>query len=332
MVGSYLGGHLARHADVTLIGREHVLEPIREQGLTIRDPQGEQLHIGAAELRLTDDIAAVSGADFVLVTTKHSGTAAISRAMKPHLRAETVLVGLQNGLHGADVVCENIGAQLVVAGVVPFNVVRLGAATYARASSGTIVIDANPRLRRLVQVFGDSALAIRTSRDMQAVLHGKVLLNLNNAIQGLSGLPLATELSDRNLRRCTAMCVSEAYRVFKAAGVIPRVPLAVPPWAIQRVMRLPTPIYKVLARTTLQVDARAMSSLGDDLDSGRRTEIEILQGEVAAMGKRLGVATPVNERVVELVHHAEREGTNRRRWSGPSLVSELRAARNGARR
>lgn len=327
VVGCYLGGHLARHAEVTLIGRDHVLDPIRERGLAISGEGPESFHIEPEELRLTDDPAAVADADIVLVTTKYSGTAAISRAMAPHLRFETALVGMQNGLHGADIVRENIGQQLVVAGMVPFNIARVGPASYMRASSGTMVVDANPRLTRLVRALRDSGIHVRTSRDMQAVLHGKVLLNLNNAIQGLSGLPLRAELLDRNLRLCTSMCMAEANRVFKAAGVIPRVPLAVPAAALPTVLRLPTPVYRTVAGAALQVDELAVSSMGDDLGLGRPTEIEVLQGEVSAMGDRLGVPTPANDRIVELVHRAEREGPNRRRWTGRSLLAELKAAR-----
>lgn len=326
-VGCYLGGHLARHAEVTLIGRDHVLDPIRERGLTISGEGAESFVIGPEELGLTDDPAAVADADYVLVTTKYSGTATIARAMAPHLRSNTALVGLQNGLHGADIVREQVDHQLVVAGMVPFNIARLGPASYLRASSGTVVIDADPRLTRLVRALRDSAIHVRTSRDMQAVLHGKVLLNLNNAIQGLSGLPLRTELLDRHLRRCTSMCMAEANRVFKAAGVIPRVPLAVPAAVLPRILRLPTPIYRTVAGAALRVDELAVSSMGDDLARGRPTEIAILQGEVSEMGRRLGVPTPVNDRVVELVHRAEREGPNHRRWTGRSLVAELQAAR-----
>lgn len=331
VVGCFVGGHLARHAEVTLIGRDRVLDPIRREGLTIRSWRTEPFHIASTELRLSAAASAARGADYVLFTTKNSGTAALARALTPHLREDTILVGLQNGLHGADIVRDNVGAQLVVAGTVPFNVACVAPATYAQASSGTILVDAHPRLRRLVQAFSASALAIRTSRDMQAVLHGKMLMNLNNAVQGLSGLPLREELSDRHLRTCAALCVAEGYRVFTAAGVIPKVPLGVPAWVMPHIMRLPTPIYKVLARTSLTVDDDAVSSLGDDLRSGRPTEIDELQGEVVTMGRRVGVPTPACERIVELVHQAERDGPQRRRWSGPSLVAELRAARAAAR-
>src|SRR5690606_10165340 len=139
-------------------------------------------------------------------------------------------------------------------------------------------------------------------------------LNLNNAVQALSGLPLRTELLDRDLRRCVALCQAEANRVFTAAGVVPRVPLAVPAGALPVVMRLPNPLFRRLARAAVRVDADGTSSMTDDLGRGRPTEIEYLQGKVVKMAGQLGMEAPACARIVELMHEAEAAGADRRRW------------------
>ncbi|MET3860524.1 2-dehydropantoate 2-reductase [Dietzia sp. 2505] len=334
VVGCYLGGRLARHADVTLVGRPHVLDPIRAVGLTVESGEGveDRLHVPAEALTLTETPGAVRRSDVVLVCTKAGSTASATAEFVPFLRPGSLVVGLQNGLHSADLIREGVDSTQVIAGVIPFNVARTGPATYRRTSTGEIRIAEHPLATPLLRVMEEADLRVRATDDIQAVLHGKVLLNMNNAVQALSGLPLRTELLDRDLRRCVALCQAEANRVFTAAGVVSRVPIAVPAGMLPAVMRLPTPVFRRLARAVMRVDADGTSSMHDDLVRGRPTEIDILQGEVVRMGRYLGVETPVCAHMVELVHEAERAGPDRRRWTGKALLAELQRARRRARR
>ncbi len=332
VVGCYMGGRLAPHAEVTLVGRAEVLDPIRINGLTVDSLDGELLHVPSDRLSLAESPESVRHADVVLVCTKARSTAAATSQFVHYLRHDAVVVGLQNGLHSADTIRDEVDITPVVAGVVPFNVARTGPASFRRTSTGEFVMDAHPRAAPLARALRDAGVPVRTTDDMQAVLHGKLLLNLNNAIQALSGLPLRTELLDRDLRQCVSLCQMETNRVFTAVGVVPRVPLAVPAAVLPVVMRFPTPLFRSLAHALLRIDATGTSSMHDDLRRGRPTEIDVIQGEVVRMAARLGMTAPASERVVQLVHEAEQAGDARRHWSGRALLAELRAARREARR
>ena len=331
VVGCYLGGRLARHADVTLVGRPHVLDPIRAVGLTVESGAGDRLHVPSGALTLAESPESVRHSDVVLVCTKAGSTEAATAQFDPYLQPGTLVVGLQNGLHSADLIRDRVDVAPVIAGVIPFNVARTGPATYRRTSTGEIRIAEHPLAAPLIEVMREAGIQIRPTDDIQAVLHGKVLLNLNNAVQALSGLPLRAELLDRDLRRCVALCQVEANRVFSAAGVVPRVPLRVPAGLLPTVMRLPTPVFRKLARAVVRVDADGTSSMNDDLVRGRPTEIGVLQGKVVKMARQLGLEAPACERMVELVHEAERDGDDRRRWTGRALLAELTSARRRAR-
>lgn len=326
IIGCYLGGRLASHADVTLVGRPYVLDPIRSVGLTIESGSDDRIHVPPTALVLAETLESVRHADVVLVCTKAGSTSATAE-FAPYLRSDTVVVGMQNGLHSTDMLRHGANDSPVVAGVVPFNVARIGPATYRRTSAGEIRMADHPAVTPLLRTLSDAGVPVRPTDDIQAVLHGKVLMNLNNAVQALSGLPLRTQLLDRNLRHCVALCQTEANRVFTAAGVVPRVPIVVPAGLLPTVLRLPTPVFRTLARAVLQVDADGTSSMHDDLIRGRPTEIDILQGEVVRMGRRLDVAAPVCTRIVELVHDAEKAGDARRPWTGKALLTELKEAR-----
>lgn len=330
VVGCYLGGRLARHADVTLVGRAHVLDPIRAGGLTV-EAGGDRVHVSAESLVLAETPESVRRADVVLVCTKAGSTAAATAEFVPFLHPDAVVVGLQNGLHSTDTIRDGVDGP-VVTGVVPFNVARTGPATYRRTSAGEIRIADDPHITPLVTTMKQAGLEIRPTDDIQSVLHGKVLMNLNNAVQALSGLPLRAELLDHHLRCCLALCQSEANRVFTASGVVPRVPVAVPAAMLPAIMRLPTPVFRVLAQAVLQVDADGTSSMHYDLERGRTTEIDLLQGEIVRMAGRLDKKAPACARMVELVREAEQAGDARRRWTGKALLAELKTARRRQRR
>jgi 2-dehydropantoate 2-reductase len=71
----------------------------------------------------------------------------------------------------------------------------------------------------------------------------------------------------------------------------------------------------------LAIDPLARSSMWEDLEAGRVTEVDWINGEVVRLGREYGVVTPVNDRLVELIRNAERGG--RRTWSGPELLDVL---------
>lgn len=331
VVGCYLGGRLAAHANVTLVGRPHVLDPIRSAGLTVESGAGDRFHVSPTALRLAESPEPVRHSDVVMVCTKAAATAAATADFVPFLQPDTLVVGMQNGLHSTDTIRDGVDENPVVAGVVPFNVARTGPATYRRTSAGEIQVAEHPRVNPLLTVMRQAGFQVRPTDDIQAVLHGKVLMNLNNAVQALSGLPLRSQLLDPHLRRSVALCQTEANRVFTAAGVVPRVPIVVPAAILPLVLLLPTPVFRTLARAVLQVDADGTSSMYDDLVRGRPTEIDVLQGEIVRMGRRLDVPAPVCGRMVELIHEAERAGEARHRWTGKALLAELKRARRQAR-
>jgi 2-dehydropantoate 2-reductase len=143
---------------------------------------------------------------------------------------------------------------------------------------------------------------------MPAVLWGKLLLNLNNALNALSGLALAAQLGDRRWRVLLAAQIREALAVLKSAGIRPARIEGVPPQAIPYILRLPNWLFRVIAARMLAIDPQARSSMWEDLQLRRPTEIDYLQGAVLELGEKTGVGAPLTRRIVQLVKDAERAG------------------------
>jgi 2-dehydropantoate 2-reductase len=305
-IGCYLGGRLAlAGAEVHFVGRPRVLAPLRAHGLTVVEPGGEPATVPAAALRLHESVPAGRPVALALLCVKSGATAAAAAALGAALAPGTLVVSMQNGLHNAEVAAQAAPALRVRAGMVPYNVAAIAPATWLRGSAGALALQDDAAVRAWLPALRAAGLAAAAHADMRAVQWAKLLLNLNNPVNALSGRPLRAQLLDPDLRRVTAALMAEAIELLQAA----RQPLArltpLPAAALPALMRLPTPVFRLLAARLLRIDARARSSMADDLALGRRTEIAALCGEVVRLAGALGREAPRNARMVTLVEAAE---------------------------
>jgi 2-dehydropantoate 2-reductase len=280
--------------------------------------------VPGAELTLATDASAAAEADAVLVTVKSDGTREAARQLAPHLAPGTVVVSFQNGLHNAEVLREELPEQQVLTGMVPYNVLQTEPGSFHQGTGGALMLDDAPAGAPLVAALTAAGLSVQARGDMREVQYAKLLMNLNNAVNALSGLPLRAQLSDRSYRACLALCQTEALAAFRAAAVRPAQLGAVRPTLTPVLLRLPDAVFTRAAAKMLAIDEKARSSMWEDLQRGRPTEVDSLQGEIVALARRHGRGAPACARLAALVHEAE-EGAARA-WSGPELLAELRRA------
>jgi 2-dehydropantoate 2-reductase len=67
-------------------------------------------------------------------------------------------------------------------------------------------------------------------------------------------------------------------------------------------------IFEALLGRTMKIDPEARSSMWEDLQRGRRTEIDYLQGVITEIAERRGLDAPLSRRIVELIRRAEADG------------------------
>ena len=156
--------------------------------------------------------------------------------------------------------------------------------------------------------------------DALPIQWGKLLLNLNNPVNALSGLPLRDELMQRGYRRCFAALIDETLGVLRTGGIVPAQVAAVPARRLPGLLRLPDWLFRIVAARMLRIDAKARSSMADDLALGRRTEIDALSGEVVRLAQELGLSAPRNARMVALL---EAWPQPPKRWTARELQDSL---------
>jgi 2-dehydropantoate 2-reductase len=317
-IGCWVGGRLAAGgANVTLIGRPRVLDELAS-GLTVSDLEGDRFTV---KVTTTTEASAAKRARVVLVTVKSAQTDEAGKALAPFVTDPTTLVvSLQNGVRNTSALATAMGRP-ALAGMVPWNVVRRGAATYHRGSSGTLMIEHAENAAELYDALACGGLGFATREDMDAVQWAKLVMNLNNAINALSGLPLRDELSQRGYRRVLAAAQREALALLDKKGQAVAKLTPLPPRWMPRALELPDGVFRVLAKKMIAIDPHARSSMWDDFEARRSTEIDYLQGEVVRLADSLGATAPINRALVDLVRAAERGG--RRAFSSADLAAAV---------
>ena len=307
--GCYLGGLLTLAGISTvLVGRKNIKTEIERSGIRVKDSGGGEHKVSPKVVTFHTDPAHLSDCDFVLVTVKGYYTHEVSRSLYDILKPTTVVVSLQNGVSNPAMLRAELPRNIVISGGLFFNVFRDDSRFHRSTDGGLILsVDESGLERPLVAAFRKAGIPVHTAAEGEdSLLWSKILLNLNNPINALSRLPLRKELGERTYRLCLAACMREALRLLKIAAIEPLRPAGIPPVKILPwLFSLPNFLFWPLAGKIFRVDERGRSSMLEDLDARRRTEIDFLNGELVKLAKKIGVEAPVNQKILEMVQDAE---------------------------
>jgi len=299
-IGCMVGGRLAANGvDVVFYGRKRLADEVATHGMTLTRGSEPAIHTPA---QYVTDLSALRDRDIVLVTVKSRDTSSAGAQLREVLAENARAVSLQNGVTNADALRGEIDHK-VLAGMVPFNVLSRGDGRFHQGTSGTLVVERGGEDLTAALVAG--GIPAKTHGDVPGILYGKLLINLNNALNGLSGLPLKEQLSDRRYRLLMADLIDEGRAVLRAAGIRPRGVGILQPWLVPAALRLPDWLFKRAARSMVDIDPQARSSLWEDLNRGRPTEVGDLNGEIVRIAERAGTDAPLNAAIVRLVQEAE---------------------------
>ncbi len=295
-VGCYVGGRLlAAGAEVHFVARPRMLGALRERGLTVTDLDGGRLQFTPGQLYLHDTPPV--GAALVLLCVKSGATAAAASALAAVLSPGTLVLSLQNGVANAELGAATAPALSWLPGMVPYNIAELAPGHLHRGTAGRLAAQDHPALQPWMPFFEAAGLPLAVHADLRPVQWGKLLLNLNNPVNALSGLPLRAQLLNRNFRMVFAALQDEALMALHAAGIAPARLTPLPPGLLPAVLRLPTWLFRRIAARMLKMDDKARSSMADDLALGRPTEVDAFCGAVVRLAKAHGMAAPVNAKM-----------------------------------
>jgi 2-dehydropantoate 2-reductase len=293
-IGSLYGAKLAAGNDVTLIGRPNHVHAIRETGLRIEGTESQTVQIRAAT-----QIEQVGPGALILVTTKVAATGSALEPVAPLIRDDTTLISLQNGLDTDRIVRDAIGERgVVLRGITQFGAIfdRPGVIRYM--AKGYTLLAAHERSQRLGAIFNAAGLDCRISSDIRTEVWRKLVFNcVVNSITTILGCEVG-EIVDPRLARLKQLVIDECVVVASAEGV-------------KLVFDFASEINAAYA------GSRNIVSMRQDLQHGRVTEIDYLNGAIVALGSRHGLKCPVNHGLTCIIKALEGASKNNR--GGPRL-------------
>lgn len=304
-LGCFIGGLLLLAGRrVSFLARPRIAAELAVHGLLLSDFKGLHARIVQATLDVHTSPDFLREAGLVLLTVKSRNTGAAVDEIAALTRPDVPVLSLQNGVDNLEILRARLGSGRAIGGMVAFNAVRKGRGHFHRGSYGPVVIEEGwSDLLRLISVPG---LKVTATANITAVLWGKLLFNLNNGLNALSGLPLRKELEDWRWRRLLAAQIAEALQIIKVAGIDAEPANKVPPELLPRILRLPTPLFGMLARPMLQIDPEARSSTWEDLVAHRPTEVDQFQGAILRLARLHGLRAPVSEAILCRIRQAEK--------------------------
>ncbi len=289
-VGGFYGGRLA-HAgyDVTFVARGAHLAAMRERGLTIEN--ATQDNIVVSTVKATDDPATIGVADLVIIAVKLWDTEAAARAVKSIVGPHTAVLSLQNGVIKDDIMRREFGAKAVMGGVgyVATHIDRPG------------VILQTGALQRLVFGEYDGSRSARAQALLEALLAAGIQAELSDDIRrtlwekyvflvGLSGTtasmrsPIGPIRENPQTRAFLLDLMKETVAVGRAHGV-----------------NLPEDYAAQRLQFADSVSPAMSSSMHHDLETGNALEVAWLSGGVVQLGRAVGVPTPANRAVWDIL-------------------------------
>lgn len=307
-VGGVVAGVLAlRRQDVTcFMTSEAKAASLRERGISVRGKMGRlSVPVKAAVVRAAPEEERF---DLAVVAVKND---ALDRALdraEAMLCAGGMILTIQNGLRVLDAAAGR--ACRVAAGAVGFNSVMLDYGRYQVTSRGGItaggISRCSPEDLFVLKGLLDPQIPLELTGNIRGVLWSKLItVCAVTGLGGAAGLTLGRLLRERTARRLFSMVAAEGVRVAEAAGVeLERFSGGVSPRLFASGV-LPLPLRFLLLKAAGIRCRDLKSNIHHSLEQGRRTEVDYLNGALAAEGEKRGVPTPVNREIVRAVHEIE---------------------------
>jgi 2-dehydropantoate 2-reductase len=318
--GCFLAGELALAGlNVTLICRERIKDAILESGgIRLTDFQGLDKTVMPRQLFTQVGGRSVSGSDnggeinssyerydLVLVTVKCHQLNSIVAELLAISCDDTQIIFMQNGLGSLNAIKPFLAQRKLLQGITPFNVLQLANGRFHKGTEGRFIFQKTLMLEGVKVALQAHGLDCELTPNIDAVIHGKLLLNLNNALNAIADFPIKQQLANRDNRQLLALAMKEWLTICKIAGIELQQFTKVKPQYLPMLLNLPDFIFTRLAKNMLDIDDKARSSMWEDIQSNRPTEIDYLNGAVVRLGKEYGVKTPVNSAIVNAIKQLE---------------------------
>jgi 2-dehydropantoate 2-reductase len=281
-IGSTYGAKLAAFHDVTLIGGGAHVEAIQRDGLVMRGQT-----TGTLRLPAFTTVPAIEPGTLILLTAKVNNNVACVAPIVPLLPPDVTIVCVQNGLYSENLVKDLVGDRaLVLRAITQVGSILVGPGIVDNTVAGYTLLESHPQAPAIAALLTDAGLDGRIVPDIRKEMWRKAVFNC--VINPTTAL-VASEVGaivDPRFNSLKQQIIDECLAVAKADGV-----------------EFDEDFVALIDRVF--TGARTIASTSQDLMKGRKTEIDYMNGAVVDLGKKYGIACPVNAALTTMIRYLE---------------------------
>ena len=244
--------------------------------------------------KVTSDPKEVCDAVLWIICVKSYDTKNVIKRISDFVSSQALVLSLQNGVGNVELLSEAFGSQRVLAGVTNMGATLLDEGVVRHAGEGETVLGRldgtmGAELRGIRELFQKSKIPLRLSKDPVGVLWSKLIINVGvNALSAITRLKNGRLIQFEGTRRILRDAITEAVKVAKRKRI-----------------KLIYDDMLAKAESVCEATADNISSMLADVLNRKKTEIDFLNGAIVRQGESLGIKTPVNELLVDLVKTIE---------------------------
>jgi 2-dehydropantoate 2-reductase len=236
----------------------------------------------------------IGPADLVIISVKSYATEEACKGIKDIVTDNTHVLTLQNGLGNVQVLNDYFGQGRVIAGVTSHGATLIANGHARHAGKGETIIGRSDGrvlgfVRDVANLLSKAGFETKVSKDIDSVIWSKLIINVGiNAVTAITRLPNGKLLENDSARDVMRGAVQEAVKVAKRKRIK---------------LSYDDPIQKV--ESVCKGTASNVSSMLQDVLNKKRTEIDYINGAITRQAKALGIQTPVNDTLANLVKAIE---------------------------
>lgn len=317
-IGSIVAGYLTKSGeDVLLVGRQDHVKAVNANGLCIKSPGKEEVIPVKADVKIDKEY------DLVIFATKTNDMEFAYQDNHKFLEGGIILT-TQNGVQGDNIISIHFDRSNMIGSIVMFG------ATYMR--SGEVVFNfpgdwilgkpytANDsKLNDVAEILG-KAFSIKISDNIMGMKWLKLFVNFNNCIPALIGKSMQETFEDMDFCRLSVMLLKEGVSIVRDAGIEM---VSLPQFPAERILDMASmPIEQgagIINKTLTTLSKEPLyGSILQSIMRGRASEIDFINGEVTYVAKSIRLQSPLNRKIVDLIHKIEQEG----RFLEPDVVKK----------
>jgi 2-dehydropantoate 2-reductase len=285
-IGSLFGGLLAKRNTVVLVGRVPHITAIQHNGLRLNGKTNVKIKLPAVE-----SIKEVPfSPDLILLTVKSYDTETAIRQTCALICDDTVVVSLQNGLDNIEKIEHIVDKDRILAGITTHGAIVTNPGVIRHTGKGKTILGEldgrhSKRLEKIVRIFNEAGIDTQESDNVVKEIWAKAIINSSiNPLTAFFNCKNGYLLENPLLVKTLESICAESTSIAQAEG-------------------LPLTSLDMIQRTkkVIKDTAKNYSSMQQSVQQGKKTEIDSINGRLAAIGKHHDIQTPLNTILIDLI-------------------------------